>query len=150
MGLKLYLPIAVMVFAAATAGADVVARTSLAGQLLVAAFQEHLYWAGAALVGTLLLLAPFGAVAGICALAERRARTRSVLVIFALAMLALLYVYFQGYQAAKRAELEHLWTAAALSIGFLPLGIGLAVVSAVTVFGWLATEFDPRASDPGR
>jgi heme/copper-type cytochrome/quinol oxidase subunit 3 len=149
MGLKLYLPIAVMVFAAATAGADVVARTSL-GQPLVAAFREHLYWAGAELVGTLLLLAPFVAVAGICALAERKARTRSVLVIFALAMLALLYVYFQGYQAAKRAELEHLWTAAALSIGFLPLGIGLAVVSAVTVFGWLATQFDPRAFDPGR
>src|SRR5438270_9174982 len=118
MGLKVYLPIALVVFAAATTGADVIVRTSLAGQPLLAAFHEHLYWASAELGGTLLLLAPFVAVAGTCALVERRARTRAVLLIFALAMVALLYFYFQGHEAAERAELQHMWTAATVSIGF--------------------------------
>jgi uncharacterized membrane-anchored protein len=147
MGLKVYLPVAVLLFVAATLGADVVAQTSIGGKALSIALHEHLYWAGVELAGTLLLLAPFVVVAGICAFVERRARTRTVLVIFSLAMLVLLYFYFQGYQAAEHAELKHLWTAATLSIGFLPFGIGLAVVLAVIVFGWLATELDPRASD---
>jgi|SRR6185503_15325472 len=146
MGLKVYLPIALVVFVAATLGADVVAQTSIGGKALSDALHEHLYWAGVELLGTLFLLAPFIAVAGICALAERRARTRTVLAIFSLAMLALLYFYFQGYQAAQRAELQHMWTAATLSIGFLPFGIGLAVVLAVILFGWLAKEVDPRVS----
>jgi hypothetical protein len=147
MGLKVYLPITFVVFVAATLGADVVAQTSIGGKALSDALHEHLYWAGVELVGTLLLFAPFLAVAGICAFVETRARTRTVLAIFSLAMLALLYFYFEGYQAAERAELQHMWTAAALSIGFLPFGIGLGAVLAVIVFGWLAAEFDPRVSD---
>jgi heme/copper-type cytochrome/quinol oxidase subunit 3 len=147
MGLKVYLPIAFLIFGAATAGADVIARSSLAGQPALAALHEHLYWAGVELLGTLLLLSPFVAVACVCALVERRARTRTVLLIFALAMVALLYFYFQGYQAAERAELNHIWTAATLSVAFLPVAVGLPVVLAVVVFGWLATEFDRRISD---
>jgi heme/copper-type cytochrome/quinol oxidase subunit 3 len=147
MGLKVYLPIAVLVFAAATAGADVIARISLAGQPFVAALREHFYWARVELVGTLLLLSPFVAVAGVCALVERRARPRSVVVIFALAMVALLCFYFQGYRAAERAELDHMWTAASLSVGLLPFAVGLPVVLAVIVFGWLAAQLDMRVSD---
>jgi hypothetical protein len=150
MGFKLYLPVAFLIFVAATSGADVFASMSLAGQPFAAALRENLHWTRVELVGTFLLLGPFVAVAGVCALVERRARTRTVLLIFALAMVALLYFYFQGYQAAQRFALQHMWTAATLSIGFLPLGTGLAVVLAVVVFGWLAAEFDPRVSDPGR
>ena len=103
MGLKVYLPVAVVVFLAATTGADLVARTSIAGQPFAAALNEHIYWAREEFVGTMLMLAPFIAVASICAFAERHARTRSVLLIFAAAMLTLLYFYFQGHQAAERA-----------------------------------------------
>jgi hypothetical protein len=60
------------------------------------------------LVGTMLLLAPFVAVAFVCAFVEKQARTRSVLLIFAVAMLALLYLYFQGHQAAERAALQNM------------------------------------------
>ncbi|MGZ2412616.1 hypothetical protein ACUXST_002045 [Sphingomonas sp. F9_3S_D5_B_2] len=146
MGLKVYLPIAVLIFAAATAGADVIARTSLAGQPFAAALHEHLYWARVELVGTVLLFSPFLAVAGVCGLVERRARSRTVLLIFAISMVALLCFYFQGYQAAERAELDHMWTAATLSVGLLPVA-GLSVVLAVVVAAWLATEFDPRVSE---
>jgi uncharacterized membrane-anchored protein len=150
MGLKLYLPVSLAVFLAATTGADAFAGMSLGGQTFAAALQENLYWARVELFGSLLLLAPFIAVAAVCALVERRARSRTVLLIFAVAMLALLCFYFQAYQTAERAELQHMWTAATLSIAFLPLGIGLAVVLAVILFGWLATELDPRLRDQGR
>ena len=146
MGLRVFLLVAVVVFFAATTGADLVARTSIAGQPFVAALQEHFYWAGVQLVSTMLLLAPFVAVALVCAFAERRARTRSVVLIFAAAMLTLLYFYFQGHQAAERAMLEKLWTAATLSIGLLPFFIGIPVVLAALVAGALAAKFDRRVS----
>ena len=146
MGLKVYLPVAVVMFIAATTGADLVARTSIAGQSFDAALKEHLYWAGVQFVGTMLLLAPFVAVAFVCALAEKHARTRSVLLIFAAAMLTLLYFYFQGHQAAERAMLQKMWTAAALSIGLLPFFIGVPVVLAVMGAGALAAKFDHRVS----
>ena len=146
MGLKVYLPVAVVVFLAATTGADLVARTSIGGQSFDAALQEHLYWAGVQFVGTIVLLAPFVAVALVCAFAEKHARTRSVLVIFALATLTLLYFYFQGYQAAERAMPQKMWTAAALSIGLLPFFIGVPVVLAAIGAGALAAKFDRRVS----
>jgi hypothetical protein len=144
MGLKVYLPVAVVVFLAATAGGDLVARTSIAGQPFDVALQEHVYWAGVQFLGTLLLFAPFVAVAFVCAFADKRARTRSIVVIFAAAMLTLLYFYFQGYQAAERAMLQKMWTAATLSVGLLPFFIGIPVVLAAIGAGALAAKFDRR------
>jgi hypothetical protein len=146
MGLKVYLPVAALVFVAATTGADVFASMSLAGQSFAAALYENLYWAAVQLVATLLLLAPFGAVAFVCARVEKDARTRTVLFIFAVAMLTLLYFYFEGYQAAQRAELKHMWTAATMSVAALPFMIGLPVVLAVIGAGFIAAKFDRRAS----
>lgn len=145
MGIRVYLPVAVVVFLAATTGADLVARTSIADQPFAAALNEHLYWAREDFIGTMLLLAPFTAVAFVCAFVEKHARTRSALAIFALGMLTLLYVYFQGYQAAERAELQKMWTAAALSIGFLPF-VGLTVVIAAMGAGALAAKLDRQIS----
>jgi uncharacterized membrane protein YfcA len=108
---------------------------------------DNLYWAGVEYIGTMLLLAPFIAVALVCAVVEKQARTRSVLLIFAVAMLALLYFYFQGHQAAERAALKHMWTAAAMSVGLLPFFIGVPVVLAAVGGGALAAKLDPRMSD---
>lgn len=146
MGLKLYLPVAVTVFLAATTGADVFASMSIGGQPLAAALREDLYWAGVQVLGTLVLLAPFIAVALVCARVERQARTRSVLLIFAVAMLTLLYFYFEGHQAAERAALQKMWTAATLSVGLLPFFIGVPVVLAAMGAGALAAKFDRRMS----
>jgi heme/copper-type cytochrome/quinol oxidase subunit 3 len=144
MGLKVYLPVAVAVFLVATAGADLVARTSIGGQPFAAALHEHLYWAAVELVGTALLLAPFIAVAFVCARIEKQARDRSVALIFTAAMLALLYFYFQGYQASERAMLQKMWTAATLSVGLLPFFIGVPVVLAALGAGAVAAKFDRR------
>jgi hypothetical protein len=147
MGFKVYLALAVFAFLAATTGSDLVARTSIAGEPFTVALREHLYWAGVQFVGTILLLAPFVAVAVVCALVEKDARSRSVVSIFTAAMLALLYFYFQGHQAAQHALLEEKWTAAALSVGVLPFFIGGPVLLAVIGAGAAATKLDPRASD---
>lgn len=144
MGLKAFLPIAVVVFVAATTGADVVALTFIGGEPFYVALREHLYWAGAQFVGTLLLLAPFVAAAIMCALAEKKVRTRSALLVFAVSMLTLLYFYFQGYQAAERAALKQMWTGATLSIALLPFLIGVPVVLATWAAGEVAAKFDPR------
>lgn len=63
MRLKTYLSLAVMVFVVATTGADLIARTSIAGEPLSVALREHLHWAVVQFVGTVLLLTPFVAVA---------------------------------------------------------------------------------------
>ena len=147
MGLKVYLPLAVVVFLAATTGADLIARTSIAGEPFAVALREHLYWAAVQFVGTIILFAPFVAVAFVCARAEKRARSRSVALIFAAAMLSLLYFYFQGHQGAQRAMLEEKWTAAALSIGLLPFFIGIPVVLGSWGAAALAAKLDARMSD---
>ena len=147
MGLKVYLPLALVVFLAATTGADIIARVSIAGETVAVALREHLYWAVGGFVGTIALLAPFLAVAVVCAHAEKRARSRSVGLIFAIAMLTLLTFYFQGHQGAQRALLEQKWTAAALSIGLLPFFLGIPLVLAVMGAATLAMKFDRRMSD---
>src|SRR5947208_1961774 len=114
MGLKLYLPLSLTVFVAATTGADVFANMSIGGRPFAAAFHDHLYWAAVQFVGTMFLFSPFVAVAFVCAFLERVARTRSVFLIFAVSMLTLLYFYFEGYQESQRAALHKMWTAATL------------------------------------
>jgi hypothetical protein len=150
MGLKVYLPVAVVVFLAATTGADLVARTSIAGQPFASALHEHLYYAGVQFVGTMFLLAPFIAVAFACAYVEKQARTRSALGIFAAAMVTLLYFYFEGHQAAQRDALQKMWTAATLDVGLLPFFIGGPVILAVAGAGALASKFDRRTSGRSR
>lgn len=141
------MPVAVVVFLAATTGADLLARMTIAGESFEVALRDHLYRAAVQFVGTILLLAPFVAVAWICARVEKQARSRSVFPIFAAAMLALLYFYFQGHLGAQHALLQKRWTAAALSIGLLPFFFGIPVVLAAIGAGALAIRFDRRMSD---
>ena len=97
MGLKIYLPLAFVLFLAATTGADLIARTSIAGgPIRTLALREHLYYAGVQFIGTILLLAPFVVVAFVCSRAEKQARSRSASLIFAVAMFTLLYFYFKA------------------------------------------------------
>lgn len=151
MGLKVYLPLALIVFLAGTTGADLIARTSIAGEPFDVALREHLYYyAGVQIVGTGLLLTPFLAVACLCAVTEEKARGRTVLLIFTAAMLTLLYFYFHGHQAAQHALLEEKWTASALAVGMLPFHPGILLVLAVLIAGKVAAKWDPRASDGDR
>ena len=147
MGLRAYLPAAVVVFLAATTGADVYARITIGHEHFSPALGDHFYWAAVQFVGTLLLLAPFVGVAFVCAYVEKRTRIRSAILIFAAAMLVLFYFYFQGHQAAERAMVAKMWTAATLSIGLLPFFIGIPVVLVAMGAAALAIKLDRCTTD---
>jgi hypothetical protein len=144
MKLRTYLSLAVVAFVAATAGADIFAMITIAGETFVVALREHVYWAVVQFVGTMLLLAPFVIVAFLCAYMEEHARTRGAVLTFASAMLTLIYFYFENHQAAQVALLDERWTAATLSIGILPFFIGAPVVLAVLGVSALVAKLDPR------
>lgn len=144
MRLRAFLAVATIFFFAATTGADIFAKTAISGEPFMVALREHFYWFGRQFVLTMFLLAPFVAAAMTCGFAERHARPRCIVPIFFFAMAALLYYYFEGYQAAERAMLQQMWTAASLSVGLLPFFIGIPVVLAVIGAGALAAKLDPR------
>jgi heme/copper-type cytochrome/quinol oxidase subunit 3 len=148
MRLWLYLPAAVVAFVAATTGSDLIARTSIAGQTLRQAFVEHVHWVVVQIVGTFLLLAPFVALGFLCAALEKDIRTRSVMAIFAAGALGLIFLYFDGYQAAEQFARQRMWTAATLSIGFLPFKSVVVLLLCIGASA-LATKFDPRWRSSG-
>lgn len=147
MRLKLYLPITLVAFLSATLGADIFARISLTGETLESAVANQVQWNAIEPIGILLLFLPFLAVALICALVERRARTRTAAAIFGAAMLTLVGFYFAGFRDAEQASLQHKWTAAALTIGFLPFFIGIPLAILTAGASALAMWFDPRPAD---
>ncbi|WP_310468134.1 hypothetical protein [Sphingomonas sp.] len=143
MQLKIYLTIAFIAFVAAVTGSDLVARMTIGQLSLGEAISEHLEWASLTLIGILFLLAPFLCVAIMCAKAQRKTRARSVTVIFGASLIALMYRYFDAFQAAEQAMLGERWTAAALSIGLLPFFVGLPVVLLAFGATVIASRFDP-------
>ncbi|QHL90586.1 hypothetical protein GVO57_06755 [Sphingomonas changnyeongensis] len=147
MGLKLYLPLGVAAFLAGTSGADIMARMSIGGEPLAAAVDGHLAMvAGMQPVAAILLLAPFMIVTGICARAERRARRRSVLAVFAAATGVLLICYFIAHRDAHEALRAARWTAAALAIGLVPWTAGVPVALLTWGAAAIAARLDPRPS----
>ena len=144
MKTKAYLLIAIAVFVAAVSGSDLIARMTIAGDSFGLAVSEHLRWASLTMGGVVLLFVPFGGAALICAAANKRAKTRSVAALFCIAMAALAFFYFDGFQASQHAMLDRQWTAAALSIGLLPFFIGLPLLIVVGVLAAIAALADRR------
>jgi hypothetical protein len=128
-----YLALGLFAFLVATTGSDLFARLTIGDETLGHALTDHFYWAGAQFIGTLLLLLPFEFLAVIGSWIEEKSSRLNGLIIFGLPALYLVYSYFEGYQASKLTDLDHRWTAATLSIGFLPF----AAVP-VVLFAWLA------------
>jgi hypothetical protein len=147
---RIYLPLAILAFVGATTGADIYARMSIAGEPFAAALQDHLHWTAVQFVGTAMLFAPFVAVALLCARVDRRTSGHAAATIFAAAMVALLYFYFQGHEGAQQALLEKKWTAASLSIGLLPFFVGIPVVLATAAAGAIAAKLGRGAINPDR
>ncbi|MDH6233188.1 hypothetical protein M2281_003799 [Mesorhizobium soli] len=143
MKFVIYLFSASIAFIAGTIGSDIFARTSIAEKTVAQALNEALHWTWPDFTSTIMLAAPFFATALICAVFQRRARTRSTLVIFVVATTTLLYFYFNGYQNAQHALLEGKWTAGALTLGLLPF-IGIPIVLAVAAAGAMVATFDRR------
>jgi hypothetical protein len=132
MNMRWFLALAAVAFLIATTGSDVFARVTIGDQTLTKAVSEHFYWAGVQLVGTLMLLAPFGFLAVIASWVQDRTNTRIAVALFAIPTLYLIYSYFEGYQASQIALLDERWTAATLSVGFLPFA-----AAPIVLLAWL-------------
>jgi len=65
------------------------------------------------------------------------------LVVFGVPTLYLIYSYFEGYQASQLAELDKRWTAATLSVGFLPFE-AVPVVLVALLAGLVLTRLDRK------
>ena len=142
-----YSSISFLAFLAATTGSDVFARTQISGETFHHALSQNLRWALVQWVASLFLLAPFLAVAAICAAVQKYVRTRSMVAIFGMGLLALLYFYFDAHQAAQRAVMEEHWTAAILTVGLLPFVVGIPVLGFVLVAAAVAGHFDRRTPE---
>lgn len=132
MNIRWFLVLAAVAFLVATTGSDVFARVTIGGETLSKAFSEHFYWAGVQFIGTLMLLAPFGFLAVIASWVHERTNTWKAVALFAVPTAYLVYSYFEGYQASQLAMLDKRWTAATLSVGFLPFA-----AAAVVLVTWL-------------
>jgi hypothetical protein len=139
-----YLFISMVAFLTGTTGSDVFARTHIATETFDHALAENLHWASVQWMGSLMLFAPFLAVAVICAAVQGKVRTSRIAAIFGTGMLALMYFYFEAHQAAQRAVLEQHWTAASLTVGLLPFVPGIPIFGAVLVAAAVATHFETR------
>jgi hypothetical protein len=144
MTTKAYLLIATAVFLAAVTGSDLIARMTIVGDTLGVAVSEHLRWASLTIVGMVFLFAPFVFVAFICGVVNKRAKTRSAVTLFSVAMVALAYYYFGGFQASQQAMLDKKWTAAALSIGLLPFFAGLPLSAVTAIAAAVLARVDRR------
>ena len=115
-----FVGLAVLLAIVATLGSDVVARTSIGGQSFAAAAKEHLYYAATQPVGTALLIAPFLLLGWIAASAAKQKGLEAGFAVFLAGAILLGLMYFSDYQDSRISMKERRWTAATLSIGFLP------------------------------
>lgn len=109
-----------LAFLVATNGFDILARVSVGREPFSKAASESFYYAAIQPIGSLLLLAPFIALAWLSLRVEQKANAVSAWALFVISVSALGWFYFEGYQGAQHAMLQEKWTAAALSVGMLP------------------------------
>ena len=138
MRAKTYAILAVAAFAAVVTGSDVAAAMVVRGLSLVDAFEQHLEWASHTVLGILFLFAPYALAALICAGVNAQGRTRTAAALFALSLGALSYFYVVGFYAAEQAMVDQRWTAAALSVGLLPVFVGGPVLFALIAAALIA------------
>jgi hypothetical protein len=144
MTTRAYLLTAIAAFIVVVTGSDLIARMTIAGDTFSNAVGEHLRWASLTIVGVVVLFVPFGGAALICRAANKRAKTRSAISLFLVALAALGYFYFGGFQASQHAMLDERWTAATLSIGLLPFFVGLPLLGVVAIAAVVIARVDRR------
>lgn len=111
--------------------ADVSSRITVANESFGHALSQSIYYLAIQPIGTILLLVPFG-LTGSASFANKGNRLFKWF-IFLLCFIPISALYFVGYNDGQVALKKHAWTAAALSVGLMPLlslpiiGIGLII-----------------------
>jgi hypothetical protein len=122
-------------FALSYSVADIASRIIVARRSFADAVGEHLEMALRPPFATLMLAAPFAALAWLgYRLGCRNAVKRGIALLF-LPSVILAYFYFWGLYGSQEALLQRKWTAATLSVGLLPFFVGIpTVASAVALY----------------
>jgi hypothetical protein len=94
------------------------AKVAVAGDTFAHAFSEHLHYM--TIVGSLMLFAPFIALAAISVGFIGKRGVPFGFGVFSLGLILLMALYWLGYIGSEEALLNRKWTAAALSVGLLP------------------------------
>jgi len=123
---------AIILFFAVDLAADVLARISIRGQSLELAAREHLYYASIQLPGTAFLSLPYVGLAfiGLPVLRRRGAVAGALFLLCGAALLGGVYGF--GYQQSELSMQARHWTAAALTMGMMPI---LSVPVLLLAFG---------------
>lgn len=116
-----FIAAALVLFFAVDLAADVVARTSVRGQAIEPAMREHLYYASVQLPGTAFLSLPYVGLAfiGLPVLRRRGVIAGALFLLCGAALLGGVYGF--GYQQSELSMLARHWTAAALTMGMMPI-----------------------------
>jgi hypothetical protein len=131
-----FLVLSAVVFLISTTGSDVFSRIRILGESPGFAIHDHFYVERVEIAGTVLLFIPFLIIGLVAAWLECRVASWKAWALFGTVNIFLLYEYFEAYEASAEASLAKHWTAAALSIGFLPfLAIPVAIITAFVAFG---------------
>ena len=127
-----FIAAAIILFFAIDLAADVVARTAIRGQSIALAVREHLYYASVQLPGTAFLSLPYVGLAfmGLPVLRRRGAIAGALFLLCGVGLLGGVYGF--GYQQSALSMLARHWTAAALTMGMMPI---LSVPVLLLAFG---------------
>jgi hypothetical protein len=142
MSLRLFAALAAASFVAVDLAAGAAARVAIAGEAASSALAGQIRDQLDNPLGAFFLFLPFALTGFICAAVADKAGRRPAVLIFAAAVAAFAGLWWIGYRGEQLALLEHEWTAAALSIGFLPF-VSLPVVGAAFLLGLYAIRGRP-------
>ena len=143
----LYAAISAIAFMACFLGGEAWAKQAVLGTPLDVGLTEALD-AFERPVETSYFFAPFLGLGVWGAISHGRAKTRSILLVLALGLTVLAYFYVEGFYWSQMAMKQERWTAAALSVFFLPVAVGIPVVFGSLALFALAVRFDPK-HEPG-
>lgn len=133
---RAFFSFSVLLFFVATAGCDVVARTTVGSERIGQALAQHFYYAFTQPLGSAMLLLPFLLLGWMSAsLAKRKGFTQG-LTVFLIGAFLLGITYFSAYQDSQEYLNQKMWTAAALSLGLLPVKSALPLLVCFGV--WIA------------
>jgi hypothetical protein len=117
----------------------VVARVAIGKEAIINAFLESIYYLLTQPIVTLLLIAPFVIVA-YCSQSEyKEDKWVSGWILFICGIIPLEYLYFQGNMQSQYLLEQKKWTAATLSVGFLPFQ-SFPVLAVSLLIGWAISK----------
>src|SRR5262245_45962717 len=106
-------------FLVSTMLSDVIARVTIGDEGVAHAISRHFFYAMSEPIGSGALLAPFMLIAWMAASLARRKTMIQGLALLCIFSTILTIMYFWGYQQSQLYMTKGMWTAAALSVGFL-------------------------------